>query len=499
MTVAKVAELLPKVVAQQRVNAEKIQTLMDYSDGSRQKIDAKTRENILLSHESHIVKENPGYTMVTFKEGFLLGQKKDISHKENVDHEELKYLDRYLSDVSFHKHEIIVKNNVYACGVGVSYVAHRTDIIRNIALGRAKFKNEREGYDVENDAPFIYEAMNPRKNAVVYTDLIGQRDKDLFCFSIKSDNFYGSLIHPDIQVWTREWRAVFSTKDGKYAVKSGTLKKHPQNLQILPMTEFSLNENRVGIIEISKYMIDALQFISSTAVDNLDDLVNQLLVFINADVDEIDARKAKEAGALAIGSRNNLKAELISIVAKLDYKSVMELFEQIETRMYDMVGVAKASTKSSSGGDTGEARMLGGGWHNARIVANRDILSFEDSDRAELKKMVAVCRTNPDNPIRELSVNQLNIKYNMTLSDNILAKTQSMQNLNDIGFPLEDILKAVPIVNDISSVAKRWKEEKERMLMIEYETEKSLINAQTEKSTNAQEVAEKPKIAEKGE
>jgi hypothetical protein len=130
---------------------------------------------------------------------------------------------------------------------------------------------------------------------------------------------------------------------------------------------------------------------------------------------------------------------------------------------------------------------LGGGWTNAYTVTNRDILSFEKADRELLKRMIAICKINPNNPVNEVNANQVEIKYNINMSDNLLVKTQSMQTLYGMHFPLEDILRAVPVVSDIKTVSKRWEEESNKA-----KTEEA-------KAESLDKMAEKPQIAQKTE
>ena len=117
-----------------------------------------------------------------------------------------------------------------------------------------------------------------------------------------------------------------------------------------------------------------------------------------------------------------------------------------------------ASANVTSGGDTGQARLLGGGWTNAYTIIKRDIIAFESADRDVLRKMLLICKQNPLNKVDKLSINQIDIKYNVNMSDNLLVKTQSLQNLVDAGLPYEDILKAINLWSDTKTVAKRWRE-----------------------------------------
>jgi hypothetical protein len=147
----------------------------------------------------------------------------------------------------------------------------------------------------------------------------------------------------------------------------------------------------------------------------------------------------------------------------VNHEKINILLEQILTRCYDIVGVPLASANVTSGGDTGEARLLGGGWTNAYTIIKRDILAMQEADRAILKRFIDIAKLNPANKLNEVSPNQVDIKYNINMTDNLMSKTQGIQNLVDVNMPFEDILRAVPLFGDVKTVASRWAENVERL------------------------------------
>jgi len=128
--------------------------------------------------------------------------------------------------------------------------------------------------------------------------------------------------------------------------------------------------------------------------------------------------------------------------------------------MYDTVGVPLSSGNVTSGGDTGQARLLGNGWENAYTIILKDIRSLIRADKKLLKKMLAICKFSPKTKdIIQLNESEIEIKYNINRSDNLLVKTQSLQNLRDVNMPLETSLQMVGIVSDPHSVATEWQRE----------------------------------------
>ena len=89
-------------------------------------------------------------------------------------------------------------------------------------------------------------------------------------------------------------------------------------------------------------------------------------------------------------------------------------------------------------------------------VIKRDIRALESSDRELLKKMLAICKLNPDNKLKNIHANQIDIKYNIKITDDVFSYSQALQNLFDCDVPLEHILSAIPLCGDIKTVAADW-------------------------------------------
>ena len=59
----------------------------------------------------------------------------------------------------------------------------------------------------------------------------------------------------------------------------------------------------------------------------------------------------------------------------------MQKYEALIKVAYSIVGVPQPTTQSTSGGDTGEARNLGGGWANASVVADNEEIMLKESEK----------------------------------------------------------------------------------------------------------------------
>ena len=136
------------------INARKIDKYLKIVDGTEQEIDEKQRKYENRKEHNNRIKDNHAYAIVNFKEGFLLGEKREFTQKSDADSNDLKYLDRYLTDVSFYGEDVKVKHNIYSTGLGIDFVQPRTDIFKTVNgdITKQRYKTKEEGYDIESDS-----------------------------------------------------------------------------------------------------------------------------------------------------------------------------------------------------------------------------------------------------------------------------------------------------------------------------------------------------------
>jgi len=137
-----------------------------------------------------------------------------------------------------------------------------------------------------------------------------------------------------------------------------------------------------------------------------------------------------------------------------------------------------ASGQVTSGGDTGQARLLGGGWSNAYTIITNDITSLLKGDYAILRLMLQFCYVTPKNPINDLAASDVDIKYRINQNDNFLVKAEGIAQLYGVNMPKEAIVKASGLFSDTNAVTTQW-EESDRLAK---EEERALITAQTKKT-----------------
>ena len=466
-----IKKYLPNILATHRENARKIEFLHNYLLGE-QDILAKERPHDVDKKNNNQIIENHANRQVEFKVGFLTGEQRDYTHKADTNSDDLIYLDRYFTDCNFFAKDSELKEWIYATGIGATHTEPRTDIIVSDGVDeltgatKTRYATRKEGFDVNFNAPFNFDCVDPKENFVVYSS--ARNKEPLFCVSyVKVDISKPTDVAPidgyEILIETRYASFKFNSDLGFstfYWNTEDRVEITAKTLHYLPIIEFSINKDRMGIIEKNRSCLNSINTLRSAVADMVVDNSNAILVFKNVDIEAEDVKAMKEAGAVIISDSNNAKqgsqADLKTITIEIPFDGLNKYTDQILQNCYDIAGVPMASGQVTSGGDTGQARLLGGGWNNAYIIINKEIQALLGYDYDQLKLILMLCKQVPNCPLDELFASQIDISYRINQNDNFMIKTQGMKYLYDMGMPLEFILRVGKLSNDIKTDAKEW-------------------------------------------
>ena len=128
----------------------------------------------------------------------------------------------------------------------------------------------------------------------------------------------------------------------------------------------------ITLIELVITQLNALNKIKSDDLDGIDQFVQSLLVFVNQDVDVEDVRALEEAGAIKVFSQDpNKPADVKLLTQQLLHSETKIVTDDIYNKILTILGIPRLNDKPS-GGDTGQARLLGEGWTMAYQRAKQD-------------------------------------------------------------------------------------------------------------------------------
>lgn len=460
---------LPSILQQHKKNRVKIKYLYEYAFGN-QDISEKKRLYNKDAKNNNIIVENHAFRQISFKTGFIESEKRDYSHKTDSLNQEIQYLDIYFTDCDFFSKDKDLKEWVYATGIGATYQCPRTDIIKVEIDGKTKkevykYKGPADGFDIKTECPVSFDVVDPADNFVVYSSVRGENP--LFCLSLVQVEKKDATIYSDVDY---DYELYIETRYARYKARCSKTFDGFQDLQLevakavndMPMIEHAINQKRIGLVELNRDLFNSINTLISNTTDMVVDGANVIMVFKNTDIDQDTINDMKNKGAVILhdvqDNKNNSEAKLETITITIPFEGLNSFYEERVTQAYDIAGVPLASGAVTSGGDTGQARLLGGGWNNAYVIIKNDISSLLKSDYAVLRSFLKLCKLVPACPIRDLAASQVDIKYHINQSDNLLVKAQAMAQLYQINMPKEEILKATGLFSDTCSVGQKWEE-----------------------------------------
>ena len=410
---ANIAMILKDVLPVHFENYAEIDYLIGYYRGLQEILskDKKVRPEI-----NNKVLENNAYHIVEFKKGYVYGDPIQYVQRGDTAKDEIVILNKFMAENDKASKDKELAEDMYIGGTAYRFITSEEDKLK----------------------PFGIYNINPKSAFVVYSTQI--EHKPLLGGFLTSKYDYGTkLITYIITVYTKRNIYTFSCTEQDIKVLDADLIKYipdtPKNetnwFGSIPIIEYPLNRNRLGVIELVKPSIDALNKIASADIDGLEQFVQSLMVFVNADVDATQLAEMVSMGAVKISSpqgTQGIQADIKLLINQLQHSETKVLYDRIYNNMLTIAGVPKMTDKASSG-DTGQARLVGEGWTMADERAKQDELSFKLAEKQALKLIIQICKGKSDSGIKSLETSDIEIKFTRNKSDNLLVKTQGLINM----------------------------------------------------------------------
>lgn len=447
--------ILPQVLREHEVNAGEIDYLYNFYKGKQPIWDKK---KIVRPEINNKVLENHAYEIVEFKKSYVYGEPIQYVQKGEKDGEklnpEISLLNKFMESEDKASLDKEIAEWQYICGTAYRWI-------------------EVDEKGEEDEAPFELSVPDPRKTFVVYHS--GIKEEPLFGGHISyfSDNVMNSEETPTavnyrvITIYTDNKKYLFEEKNSELKILPQPVDVFNTELQAYPLViegqriiEYPLNNSRIGLIELVMSELNTLNRIKSADIDGIDQFIQSLLVFVNQ---EIDAQKFKELvalGAIQVTSQSPDKpADVKLLTNQLVHSETKIVLDDTYENILTTVGIPRLNEKAS-GGDTGQARLLGEGWTVADERAKQDELSFKKSERRFLKLAIKICkeaREEKDNKIKNLKLSDIDIKFTRNKSDNLLIKTQGLMNMKSAQVPPDVAFASCGLFSDPNDVYQKAK------------------------------------------
>lgn len=419
------------------------------------------------SEINNIAVENHIFRIINFKVGFTYGNPLEytITNEEKINTNDLTYLNAYFQDVDKASLDIEKAQDLYEYGIAYQrLIPKRIDV-----------------KDINVEAPFELVNMPVYNTFVVYSNDIPRRKLFAVVVSEIADDILNNIPQTTLQIFLPKRKIVLKLKNNEI------IKDIPQPYNFIPIQEYCLNKDRIGIVELVLKQQNTINKINSMQLDGMEEIINSFIVFYNQKFDDPDfLTKFKELKAQRILALNthdpNKPAKVDMISQKLENDPINLFYERTVKAMNDNVFVPQASGNVTSGGDTGQARLLGNGWESAQNQAQVDQSFLTKYEKELLKNILWICKKTKNCPVETINASDVAIKFNVNMSNNLLVKAEAMKLLNSIDFPEKAILTVCGITKDVDGIGEAWKEKKK--IKEEQEVERELAKNNNQSTNN---------------
>lgn len=304
-----------------------------------------------------------------------------------------------------------------------------------------------------DEVPFEDKALDPANTFVVYENTIAEKPVVGVTYlnlldekgNIKGMKFYA---YTDVGMYTIVTNNSTGIIDNKAEV---TFDKY--YVGGVPIVEYPNNMWRIGDWELALSLMDSINSLQSGRLDDIDQMIQSLIVFINADIDTDRYEEMRDAGVVVLKSREGTKSSIDMISNPLAQEGIAIFSEELESLLYAMIGIPDRKSRSGGGGDTGQAVELRDGWADLEIVARNKEVTFKKAEKQTLKLILNIMKNKLG---FDLKVIDIDIKFTRNKNNNLLVKTQSYATLLATKtLSPADCLSIVDLVSDVNEYISR--------------------------------------------
>ena len=265
--------------------------------------------------------------------------------------------------------------------------------------------------------PFRIDTLDPRNTGVAYSADFGRAP--VMAIQRKRDE------NGDTVFWC--W-----TADYVYKLSGGLLvSKEPHAMGFIPIFEYTTGNARLGAFEPAMGLIDALNIIENNRVDGVEQFVQFFMKCVNVKLDPEQYAELREAGLMSFTSDPGNPGDVNPVTVELDQSQTQVLAEDIYQQILIKCDMPDRNGANRTTGDTGQAVILRDGWSAAESYARSIEMFFKPVEQRFIGAALKLCAMRGYD--LGLKVSDIGIKFTRNMTDNLLTKTQGLQNELEAG------------------------------------------------------------------
>lgn len=276
-----------------------------------------------------------------------------------------------------------------------------------------------------DETPLLVDVPDPDMAYVIYNSGIGHKP---IANVLHIPRNYQNDLNDLICVYTPN--QYFEIDNGKVVNERGNGKNH--SLGMLPMVEYKLNPERMGLFEPAIPVLDAINDLESNRLDGVAQFIQSIMVFTNCLVDKDALDQVKELGAMCLKSTSGLPASVSQIANELDQQQSQTLLDSMLNVYRSLTAMPSATGSENATSDNVGAVIVRNGWNHTEARAQQYENMFKFSERQSLSVMLKILR---DTVSSKLMASDINIKLPRRQYDNQQSKVQIFAQM--LGQPID--------------------------------------------------------------
>lgn len=393
-----VVEVLNDAYQIHRFNSADIDYLYNYYRGKQPVLQ---RTKTVRPEINNRIVENHALEIVEFKKGYVFGEPVQYVSRGADDEvsKQVAQLNEYMFAEDKAARDSELAEWFFICGTGFRMI----------------LPDPMAGVDPD-DSPFEIDTLDPRYTFVVYHSGFGNKPLMGVTYIRQPDNIIRFIVYTQTHYYE--------------IIDDKIVTSYPHTLGDVPIIEYPANKSRLGAFEVVLGLLDALNTIASNRIDGIEQFVQAFMKFVNCDIDEEEFKALKELGAIKIKGEPGNPADVDIVSTELDQTQVQVTKNDLYQMVLIICGMPDRNAPARSAGDTGQAVMLRDGWSAAEQRAKDTELVFKRSEKRFLKIALKIIRALGGPDIR---LKDIDIKFTRNKTDNLLTKTQGLQNMLEAG------------------------------------------------------------------
>lgn len=273
-----------------------------------------------------------------------------------------------------------------------------------------------------DETPLLVDVPDPDMAYVIYNSGIGHKP---IANVLHIPRNYQNDLNDLICVYTPN--QYFEIDNGKVT------KSENHSLGMLPMVEYKLNPERMGLFEPAIPVLDAINDLESNRLDGVAQFIQSIMVFTNCLVDDNALKQVKELGAMCLKSTTSLPASVSQIANELDQQQSQTLLDSMLNVYRSLTAMPSATGSENATSDNVGAVIVRNGWNHTEARAQQYENMFKFAERQSLSVMLKILH---DTAGSKLMASDVEIRLPRRQYDNLQSKVQVFtQMLNSSADP----------------------------------------------------------------